>query len=117
MSKARVVNRIGNFIEGVSPKAAKGITQALILGASEASVLTPIDTSTLLNSQFKRVSKEGSRIVGTVGYTADYAMPVHDPANKQNFRRATAEKEFLKKGFERAGSNIRAVLTGALKTK
>lgn len=117
MSKVRVVNRLGTFIEGVSPKAATGITKALILGASEASVLTPIDTSTLLNSQFKRVSKEGGRVVGIVGYTADYALPVHDPENEQNFRRATAQKEFLLKGFQRAEPNIRAVLSGALKTK
>lgn len=116
MRKARVVNRIGNFIEGVEAKAARGMTQALILGASEASVLTPIDTSTLLNSQFKRVSKDGSRIVGTVGYTAAYALPVHDPDVSQKFRRPTATKEFLLKGFENAEPNIRAVLMRAIKT-
>lgn len=92
------------------------MTQALILGASEASVMTPIDTSTLLNSQFRRVDKEGSRIVGTVGYTAEYAADVHDPNVKQRFRRSTAEKEFLRKGFEEAEPNIRAVITGAIKT-
>lgn len=113
---ARVVNRLPQFTSAVQRKAARGITQALIIGASEASVLTPIDTSTLLNSQFKRVEKDGERIVGTVGYTADYALPVHDPDHPQNFRRATAEKEFLRKGFERAEGNIRAVLAGAIRT-
>jgi hypothetical protein len=117
VAKVKVVNKLGNFIEGVKPKAARGMTQALILGASEASVLTPIDTSTLLNSQFKRVAAEGTRVVGTVGYTADYALPVHDPDVKQNFRRPTAKKEFLLKGFENAEPNIRAVLAGAIKTR
>ena len=116
MATGRMTNRLPQFITAVEQKAARGVTQALILGASEASVMTPVDTSTLLNSQFRRVDKEGSRIVGTVGYTAEYAADVHDPNIKQKFRRSTAEKEFLKKGFEEAEPNIRAVITGAIKT-
>ena len=111
-----MTNRMPQFLSAVEQKAARGVTQALILGASEASVMTPVDTSTLLNSQFRNVAKEGSKIVGTVGYTAEYARFVHDPNVKQNFRRSTAEKEFLRKGFEEAEPNIRAVITGAIKT-
>lgn len=111
-----MTNRLPQFLSAVEQKAARGVTQALILGASEASVMTPIDTSTLLNSQFRKVDKEGSKIVGTVGYTAEYAAYVHDPNVKQRFRRSTAEKEFLKKGFEESEPNIRAVIAGAIKT-
>lgn len=116
MATGRMTNRLPQFITAVEQKAARGVTQALILGASEASVMTPVDTSTLLNSQFRNVTKEGSKIVGTVGYTAEYARYVHDPNVKQKFRRSTAEKEFLRKGFEEAEPNIRAVITGAIKT-
>lgn len=116
MATRRNSNRLPQFLSAVEQKAARGVTQALILGASEASVMTPVDTSTLLNSQFRNVAKEGSRIVGTVGYTAEYAADVHDPNIKQRFRRSTAEKEFLRKGFEEAEPNIRAVITGAIKT-
>jgi hypothetical protein len=116
MSKPRVVNLMPRFIDSRQRKAAAGMSKALILGASEASVLTPIDTSTLLNSQYRKVEADGSRIVGTVGYTAEYALPVHDPDNKQTFRRASAEKEFLKRGFENAEPNIRAVIKGSIKT-
>jgi hypothetical protein len=114
--KPRIVNRMPQFVAGKQRQAAIGMTKALILGASEASGMTPIDTSTLLNSQYRRVEVDGERIVGTVGYTADYAAAVHSPDNPQTFRRPTAEKEFLKKGFERAEPNIRAVLKGAIKT-
>lgn len=114
--KGRVVNRLPQFTRTTQARAARGMTQALILGASEASVLTPIDTSNLLNSQYRNVQAEGDRLVGAVGYTAEYAMPVHDPDNPQKFRRATAQKEFLAKGFERAEPNIRAVLKGSIKT-
>ena len=112
----RIVNNAPRFVSDVQRRGAKGMLQALILGASEASALTPIDTSTLLNSQFRKVEIEGDRIVGTVGYTAEYALAVHDPDNVQNFRRESAEKEFLRKGFENAEPNIRAVIAGSIRT-
>ena len=49
----RMTNRLPQFIGQAEQKAARAMTQALILGASEASVMTPIDTSTLLNSQYR----------------------------------------------------------------
>jgi phage tail sheath protein FI len=113
----RIVNRLPQFIAQRQALAARSMTQALILGASEASTLTPIDTSTLINSQYRAVEKVGSKVVGRVGYTADYALAVHDPDNKQTFRRASARKEFLKLGFERAEPNIRAVVKSGLKTR
>ena len=115
MTGPRVTNKLPQFVAERQRLAARGMTQALILGASEASVLTPIDTGTLLNSQFRFVDNQDGKIIGTVGYTAAYAVPVHDPENPQNFRRASAEKEFLKRGMENAEPNIRAVLKGAIK--
>ncbi|MCZ2496435.1 hypothetical protein GN316_06680 [Xylophilus sp. Kf1] len=113
---ARITNKLPQFVSKVERNAARGMLQGLVLGASEASVLTPIDTSTLLNSQYRDVQIKGDKIVGTVGYTAEYAGVVHDPDVKQKFRRATAKKEFLKLGFERAEPNIRAVIKGSIKT-
>jgi hypothetical protein len=114
----RIVNRLPQFIAQRQALAARSMTQALILGASEASAMTPIDTSTLINSQYRVVEKSGStKVVGRVGYTADYAMAVHDPDNKQTFRRASARKEFLRLGFEKAEPNIRAIVKSGLKTR
>ena len=115
-TRPRITNNLPQFVGRVQKQAARSMTQALILGASEAASMTPIDTSVLINSQFRDIKAEAGRIVGTVGYTAAYALAVHDPANPQNFRRAGAEKEFLKKGFEQAEPNIRAVITGAIRT-
>jgi len=112
--KARVTNRLPPFIEGVERDAARGVLQAVVLVASEASVRTPIDTGNLLNSQFRSVKKDGTRIVGTIGYTAEYAAAVHDPDNPQNFRRATAQKEFLAKGAEAAAPAVDKAIKGAL---
>ncbi len=113
----KIVRRsmVAQFNAGLERKLASGVLQALIIGARDASVLTPVKSSSLLNSQYLRVDKKGQRIVGTVGYTAEYALPVHDPEVKQTFRRASARKEFLKLGFERAEPEIRAVLAAAIK--
>lgn len=112
---ARIVNNMQQFIATRQQRGASAMTAALMLGAQEASTLTPIDLSTLLNSQYKRVEVDGEHIRGQVGYTASYAAPVHDPDNPQNFRRASAEKEFLRKGFERAEPEIRKRLKDGLK--
>ncbi|WP_368928358.1 HK97 gp10 family phage protein [Mixta calida] len=81
-------------------KAARAIQSALIIGSSQASLYTPIDTNTLINSQFRELNVNGTRLTGRVGYSANYAAFVHDPNIPQNFRRSTAQKEFLTKGFE-----------------
>ncbi|EMC4554008.1 HK97 gp10 family phage protein [Cronobacter sakazakii] len=91
-------------------KAVRALQSALIIGSSQAALFTPIDTSTLLNSQYRELSVNGARLTGRVGYTASYAAYVHDPSIPQNFRRATAQKEFLTKGFEDSREAITAAI-------
>lgn len=81
-------------------KAVRALQSAMIIGSSQAALYTPIDTSTLINSQFRELNVNGTMLTGRVGYSANYAAFVHDPSIPQNFRRATAQKEFLTKGFE-----------------
>lgn len=102
------LNRIIQDIQG--RKVVRAIQSALIIGGSQAALYTPIDTSTLLNSQFRDITVKGSRVTGRVGYSANYAIFVHDPNVPQTFRRATARKEFLTKGFEDTSSQIDAVI-------
>lgn len=63
-------------------KAVRGIQSALlILGAASAKEV-PRDTSTLLNSQFREIDFKGTRITGRVGYSANYAVYVHEAPGK-----------------------------------
>lgn len=114
---ARRRDNLPAMLEAKRREAARAVTRALIVGASHASLYTPVSTSNLLNSQYKRIMAEGSRIVGTVGYTADYAKYVHDPAVKHTFRRTTAKKEFLRLGFEDARTMIDKIITDAVRAK
>lgn len=95
---SRNVNRAIDNIQ--DRKVVRALTSAMIIGGSQAAIYTPIDTSYLINSQFREIVINGTRITGRVGYTANYAAYVHDPSIPQNFRRSTAQKEFLTKGFE-----------------
>nr|WP_203723385.1 HK97 gp10 family phage protein [Citrobacter freundii] len=91
-------------------KVVRAMQSALIIGGSQAALYTPIDTSTLINSQFREITVNGNRVTGRVGYSANYAAYVHDPSVPQNFRRATARKEFLTNGFEDTQRQIDAVI-------
>ncbi|MGJ0816901.1 MULTISPECIES: HK97 gp10 family phage protein [Klebsiella pneumoniae complex] len=92
------LDRIINDVQG--RKVVRAIQSAMLIGSAQAALYTPIDTSTLINSQFREIMANGTRVTGRVGYTASYAAYVHDPNIPQKFRRATARKEFLSKGFE-----------------
>jgi len=91
-------------------KVVRALQTVMIIGSSQAAVYTPIDTSTLLNSQYRELSVNGTRVTGRVGYSANYAVYVHDPYVPQTFRRATAEKEFLTKGFADIKEQIEAAI-------
>ncbi|MGO2724844.1 MAG: HK97 gp10 family phage protein [Raoultella ornithinolytica] len=102
------LDRIIKDVQG--RKVVRALQSALLIGSAQAAIYTAIDTSTLINSQFREIIVNGVRITGRAGYTANYAVFVHDPEVKQNFRRATAQKEFLTKGFDDTRSQIDAAV-------
>lgn len=63
-------------------KAVRALKSATYIIRTESATLTPIDTSTLINSQFDTVEVSGTRITGKVGYSAKYALYVHNASGK-----------------------------------
>ncbi|HGO5536047.1 TPA: HK97 gp10 family phage protein [Klebsiella oxytoca] len=126
------LDRIIGDIKG--RKVVRAIQSALILGSTRAAYYTPIDTSTLINSQFREISVNGTRVTGRVGYTANYAAFVHEMPGKlkgkprahfgttrsgQQFGGGTGtgnywdphgEPQFFKKGFDEERDAIDAVI-------
>lgn len=92
----RLVGRI------TGPLTNKALTEVLVIGEGYAAELTPVDTSNLINSRFRTVTDTQTGAVGVVGYTASYAIFVHEGGQK-NWKKAGAEDEFLRKGFEENG--------------
>lgn len=100
----------------IQKKAVRAVHRGLNIGALQAAIYTPIDTSLLINSQFEDIKiVKGVKITGKVGYSAKYAVPVHDPRVVQKFRRSTAKKEFLTKGFEDSIAEITAAVLDEMK--
>jgi hypothetical protein len=81
LNKVRVKLK-GIIAEIGEDKAPKAITAALIVGGGHASVMTPQDQGTLVNSQFRAVDKSINGWHGRMGYTANYAAAVHSMTGK-----------------------------------
>lgn len=126
------LNDLINDVKG--RKAVRAIQSALILGSARAAYYTPIDTSTLINSQFREMDFSGVLITGRVGYSANYAAYVHEMSGKLkgqprahfgktregklfgggtekgNYWDPHAEPQFLSKGFDEEREAIYKVM-------
>ena len=89
------VKRQLNSLQDVAKPAAKTMQSWLVLVGTEAAIGTPIDTSTLINSQFKSQETMTTLVKGIIGYSANYAIYTHNTKYPMNFRRSTARKEYL----------------------
>ena len=78
----RIVNHLPQFVATTQQRAARTLTAVLVRIGSEVAPLLPIDTSTLINSQYRNVQMRGSALVGSIGFTAEYALAVHESAGK-----------------------------------
>ena len=127
--------------EVIDIRAPRAITVALIIGQGAASVMTPVDTSFLINSQFRRVNQDGKNWRGMVGYTARYAAAVHEASGKLkgqprrhfgktkdgvefgggtgvgNYWDPAGEPGFLRKGFEENQAAIDAAFAQEMARK
>lgn len=117
----RNLDRIIGDIQG--RKVVRAIKSALLIVAPEAARMTPVAISNLINSQFQEVMVNGTRITGRVGYSANYAVYVHEakgtlkgkprPASQGggNYWDPSGEPQFLKK----AGDETRSAVDAAIK--
>ncbi|WP_312226749.1 hypothetical protein [Pseudescherichia sp.] len=103
------------------PVTERVITEVMIVGMGYSAQITPMDTSTLVNSQFRELRPIPGGMTGRVGFTASYAARVNAaPGTLKGQPRANGngnywdpngEPDFLRKGFERDGINdIRATI-------
>ncbi len=98
-------------------KTRKVVTAIVATGAAWAKLYTPIDTSTLINSQRKSVSQSGGAIVGKVWYSQDYALWLEISSSWKPRKKKGAKPHFLKLGFEDATpqSEIKEIIRNGYK--
>lgn len=89
-----------------------------------ANQMVPMDTSTLVNSQYApQIEQEGGKTAGSIGYTAEYAAAVHDAPgtlrgqprdpddpSRGDFWDPNAEPGFLTKGGDEVRPAVPAIL-------
>ncbi|MFQ1000267.1 hypothetical protein [Gilliamella sp. BG6] len=108
----RNIHRITNEIANIRTQ--RIIQQVMIVGMSFVAPITPRDTSTLINSQYRELKPIPKGWVGRVGYTANYAAFVNNAKGTAKGKRTgkksqgdywspNAEPHFVEKGFERDG--------------
>lgn len=105
----------------------EGAVYAIVsqVGAA-AATMTPIDTSTLINSQYTEVQSKDGAISGRSGYTAAYAGAVHEASGKLagtprangngDYWSPNASPKFLEKGADLIKPSIPAILKAVYKS-
>ncbi|QIW89010.1 hypothetical protein phiV208_74 [Vibrio phage phiV208] len=120
------VNKVKAGFERIRATVSEERTEAAIYvilseGAANAALMTPVDTSTLVNSQYApQIEKSPDGMIGYVGYTSIYAPFVHSaPGKLKGLPRANGnglywspegEPMFLTKGFQQIQPKIPAIL-------
>ena len=64
--------------EITATKVVRALKSATYIIRTESATMTPIATSTLINSQFDDIAISGTAITGRTGYTSGYAVFVHN---------------------------------------
>lgn len=119
---ARTSQIVGEII---ATKAVRAIKSATYIIRTESATLTPIDTSTLINSQFDTVEVSGTRITGKIGYSAKYALYVHNASGKLagkprsngngTYWSPGGEPQFLTKAAQRTKDLVDSVIKKEMK--
>jgi hypothetical protein len=121
---ARIIGKIGGEMSE------RAVYESLIIIDGNAALLTPVDTSNLINSRFIEVKKLPAGVQGRMGYTAEYAAAVHnspgtyvganeprasnDPS-RGNMWEPNADPEFLPQGAENAKADNDRVIKKRMK--
>lgn len=123
---AQVRKNINRQLKLVIPsQAEKALHIATSIIGGYANLMTPVDTSTLINSQYRRVTTANGKVIASIGYTAKYAAYVHEASGKMegiprpngrgNYWSPDAEPRFLSKAGDDHISEIDNAVLGAMK--
>jgi len=91
--------------------ARKTMTAATLLVKGRSLPLTPKDTGNLRQSAYTKMRVEGSRIIGEIGYTANYAVYVHEIAKRYK----VGDWKYLETALKMSKDELIALFTGKLR--
>lgn len=112
---------------GIASDAERAMHIATSIIGGYASLMTPVDTSNLINSQYRIVKNTGTKVIAAIGYTAKYAAAVHAKpgtlrgkgimrsSGRGNYWDPDAEPQFLSKAGDDNLSEIDQAVERAMK--
>lgn len=124
----RRTDQIFNTVK--AQKVVRALKSASYIIRTESATMTPVATSTLINSQFDTIISNGVRITAKIGYSAAYALYVHNAPGsllgthtprtgklkgKGNVWDKTGEPEFLKKAVNKTRSLVDSAIKREMK--
>ena len=111
--------------EITATKVVRALKSATYIIRTEAATITPIDTSNFITRQFATIEVKGPRVTGKVGYSANYALYVHNASGKLKGMPRTngnavywqpgGEPKFLTKAAEKTRSLVDDVIKKEMK--
>ena len=96
-------------------RTAKAVYAAITEGEKVAVMYTPVDTSHLINNRHIQQNTTPNGYSSTLTYDADYAIYVHAMPEGTNFQKASAEPQFLNRGFADAKADIDKAVLAVMK--
>lgn len=122
----QAIRRTEQIVDNITAvKAVRAIKSAVYIIRTESATMTPIDTSTLINSQYDVIENHGVLITGKVGYSSKYALYVHNASGKLKGRPRQsgrgeywsphAEPKFLTKAAEKTKSLVDSTIRREMK--
>lgn len=113
------VNGIRGIIKGLRDAAKRheknferGITKVGLFIQRESQLIVPVDTANLKNSAFTRKEGSGFDTVIIVGYTAEYAIYVHEDLEAAHAEGKTAK--YLERVIRERRPEMREILAGEM---
>lgn len=98
------MTNLNREIKKIKGDVSKGLLAAAYYIKGEAMEVTPHDTGNLINTAFAKMGGE----FAYVGYTASYALYVHEMPSSYNYKKSGTSSKYLEKPI------IKAVASGVL---
>jgi len=111
-----VLQKLNKTIADIELHTKEGLTEAALVVKADSVKGTPIDTGNLRGSAFHLVEEDGKhKFSAIVGYTANYALWVHEMPAHYNFN--SGSNKFLEKALLKNQGRILQILVKHAKLK
>jgi len=104
---ARVIQNMSNRVRSIERRTVAGMWKAGLIVRQRSMQLTPVDTGNLKGSTFMHSATIKNMPVVKIGYTASYAMYVHEIPMKH---KSPTQWKFLETALKEKRANVLAIL-------